>query len=82
MHTFATFAHAEVAAGLATRAHAARTAELAAEAAAAHLARGAAGPRTRLAPALRARLGEALVQAGTRLLEPVETTPLPTRTAA
>ncbi|WP_284578817.1 hypothetical protein [Streptomyces sp. 2P-4] len=78
MHTFV---HTEIAAGLATRAHAARTAELAAAAAAAHLARGAARPRTPLAPALRARLGEALVQAGTRLLEPVEAARLPTRPA-
>ncbi|MEU9176301.1 hypothetical protein AB0C90_05490 [Streptomyces sp. NPDC048550] len=46
--------------------HAARTAELAAEAAAWHLSRKAAPA----APSLRNLLGEALVSAGTRLMQP------------
>ena len=53
--------------------HAARTTELAAEAAAWHLAHEAA-PVTAIAapalPALRNRLGEALVTAGIRLMQP------------
>lgn len=59
------------------RTHAARTAELAAEAAAQRLAREAApvaGPNAGVVaaalPALRSRLGEALVTAGLRLMEP------------
>ncbi|MFD3803204.1 hypothetical protein ACFWSF_20890 [Streptomyces sp. NPDC058611] len=59
------------------RAHAARTAELAAEAAERRLAReaapvtaAAAGPVAAALPALRNRLGEALVAAGTRLMQP------------
>lgn len=49
--------------------HAARTSELAAEAAAWRLAREAA-PAAPLTPALRDRLGEALIAAGIRLLQP------------
>ncbi|MET8754426.1 hypothetical protein ABZW32_30680 [Streptomyces sp. NPDC004667] len=65
------FQHAEI--------HAARTAELAAEAAAWHLAHESAAPATpgalathaaHAAPALRNRLGEALISAGLRLMEP------------
>ncbi|MFE6848043.1 hypothetical protein [Streptomyces sp. NPDC057686] len=56
-----TFTHAEMHA----EAHTARTAELAAEAAARHLARSA-----DTTPALRNRLGEALVTAGIRLMQP------------
>lgn len=48
------------------RIHAARTAELAAEAAAWHLAH----ENAPVAPALRDRLGEALVTAGIRLMQP------------
>lgn len=52
------------------RIHAARTAELAAEAAAWRLAREAAPvpPVAALAPALRDRLGEALIATGIRLM--------------
>ncbi|WP_371678364.1 hypothetical protein [Streptomyces sp. NBC_01276] len=55
--------------------HAARTAELAAEAAAWHLAHESAAPAhsaraTHAVPALRNRLGEALISAGLRLMEP------------
>ncbi|GLX40228.1 hypothetical protein Sros01_63010 [Streptomyces roseochromogenus] len=56
--------------------HAARTAELAAEAAAWHLAHESAAPGAPAAhavhavPALRNRLGEALISAGLRLMEP------------
>lgn len=53
--------------------HAARTAELAAEAAAWHLAHESATPAAPAAhavPALRNRLGEALISAGLRLMEP------------
>ncbi|EFL15418.1 hypothetical protein [Streptomyces sp. C] len=56
-----------------TEMHAARTAELAAEAAAWRLAREAApagSPALPAMAALRNRLGEALVSAGTRLLQP------------
>ncbi|RPF40835.1 hypothetical protein EDD96_4614 [Streptomyces sp. Ag109_G2-6] len=57
-----------------TRIHAARTAELAAEAAAWRLAHEAAAPDPTTAPAapaaLRNRLGEALVSAGIRLMQP------------
>ncbi|MER8092298.1 hypothetical protein [Streptomyces goshikiensis] len=72
------FAQAEIHAST----HAARTAELTAEAAAWRLARGAAtptapAPHSRpvraalpLLPALRNRLGEALVSAGIRLMRP------------
>ncbi|MEW2417748.1 hypothetical protein AB0953_29070 [Streptomyces sp. NPDC046866] len=75
------FTHAEIQAGYATRSHAARTAELAAEAAAAGLAREAAGPRAPFAPALRNRLGEALVSAGRRLMTPAEPARFRTRAA-
>ncbi len=71
MHTFT---HDEINAGLATRMHAARTAELAAEAAARQLSRKAArATHTPLAPALRNRIGKALVSAGTRLMQPTRT---------
>ncbi|WP_405980491.1 hypothetical protein [Streptomyces sp. NBC_00158] len=60
MHTFT---HARI--------HTARTAELAAEAAAWRLAREAAPAGSPALPALRNRLGEALVAIGTRLLQPV-----------
>ncbi|MFE3991229.1 hypothetical protein ACFXPW_05900 [Streptomyces goshikiensis] len=69
------FAHAEIHAST----HAARTAELTAEAAAWRLARGAATPTAPaphalpalpVLPALRNRLGEALVSAGIRLMRP------------
>ncbi|MFD0354619.1 hypothetical protein ACFVHW_12915 [Streptomyces sp. NPDC127110] len=50
--------------------HADRAAELTAEAAAWRLAREAAPAATPALPALRNRLGEALVAAGTRLLQP------------
>lgn len=56
-----------------TRIHAARTAELAADAAAwrlAHEAASAAPAATPVSAALRDRLGEALVAAGTRLMRP------------
>ncbi|MCY0918105.1 MULTISPECIES: hypothetical protein [unclassified Streptomyces] len=61
------FAHTD----LHTALHAGRTAELAAEAAAWHLARSAApvAPEPAL-PVLRNRLGEALVAAGIRLMQP------------
>ncbi|MEU3775505.1 hypothetical protein AB0F11_20255 [Streptomyces sp. NPDC032472] len=75
------FTHDEIQAGYATRIHAARTAELAAEAAAAGLAREAAGPRAPFAPALRNRMGEALVRTGRRLMAPVEPARLHTRAA-
>ncbi|MFI9184324.1 hypothetical protein ACIGXG_19140 [Streptomyces goshikiensis] len=77
-----TFAQAEIHAEMYASAHAARTAELTAEAAAWRLARGAAtpaapAPHARLVrvvpavlPALRNRLGEALVSAGIRLMRP------------
>lgn len=67
------------------RTHAARTAELAAEAAGRRLAREAAsvtapsagaGVVAAALPALRNRLGEALVAAGTRLMQPAR---VPTR---
>ncbi|MEV0414868.1 hypothetical protein AB0I68_29655 [Streptomyces sp. NPDC050448] len=58
--------HAFTPAEIHAETHAARTAELAAEAAAWHLARETA-PAT---PALRNRLGEALVGAGIRLMQP------------
>ncbi|MEV6953912.1 hypothetical protein [Streptomyces sp. NPDC051183] len=51
------------------RIHAARTAELAAEAAEWHLAHKSA-PTAPTAPALRDRLGEVLVAAGIRLMQP------------
>ncbi|MEU9798420.1 hypothetical protein [Streptomyces sp. NPDC051000] len=64
------FAHTD----LHTALHAGRTAELAAEAAAWHLARSAApvapGTALPMLPALRNRLGEALVAAGIRLMRP------------
>ncbi|MCX5075174.1 hypothetical protein OHA84_14885 [Streptomyces sp. NBC_00513] len=64
------FAHTD----LHTALHAGRTAELAAEAAAWHLARNAAPaasePALPLLPLLRNRLGEALVAAGIRLMQP------------
>ncbi|MGW6838184.1 hypothetical protein ACWGCI_32935 [Streptomyces sp. NPDC054949] len=67
------FAHTD----LHTALHAGRTAELAAEAAAWHLARDAAPvasepalPLLPLLPVLRNRLGEALVAAGIRLMQP------------
>ncbi|MER5811657.1 hypothetical protein ABT143_26315 [Streptomyces sp. NPDC002033] len=50
--------------------HAARTAELAAEAASWRLAHEAAAATAPAAPALRYRLGAALISAGVRLLEP------------
>ncbi|MEU3406741.1 hypothetical protein ABZ766_22755 [Streptomyces sp. NPDC006670] len=53
-----------------TRIHAARTAELAAEAAAWRLTRDAAPAAAPAPAALRNRLGEALVAAGTRLMRP------------
>ncbi|MCX4526083.1 MULTISPECIES: hypothetical protein [unclassified Streptomyces] len=56
-----TFTHAEMHA----ETHTARTAELAVEAAARHLARSA-----DTTPALRDRLGEALVSAGIRVMQP------------
>ncbi|MGW0395670.1 hypothetical protein ACWDYJ_33335 [Streptomyces sp. NPDC003042] len=52
------------------RAHAARTAELAAEAAAWRLAQNSRPARTPALPALRNRLGKALVAAGIRLMQP------------
>ncbi|MFJ9648066.1 hypothetical protein [Streptomyces sp. NPDC101206] len=64
------FTPADIQAGTALPAHAARTAELAAEAAAGHLAAEAADPRRTTAGALRNRLGETLVRAGNRLLQP------------
>ncbi|KOU39007.1 hypothetical protein ADK55_34040 [Streptomyces sp. WM4235] len=61
------FAHTD----LHTALHAGRTAELAAEAAAWHLARDAAPVASEPAlPLLRNRLGEALVAAGIRLMQP------------
>ncbi|MFE2923080.1 hypothetical protein [Streptomyces goshikiensis] len=77
-----TFAQAEIHAEMHASAHAARTAELTAEAAAWRLARGAATPTAPapralpvravlpVLPALRNRLGEALVSAGIRLMRP------------
>ncbi|MFF5705416.1 hypothetical protein ACFY7H_23380 [Streptomyces sp. NPDC012794] len=56
------FTHAQI--------HAARTAALAAEAAVWHLAREAAPSPSPALPALRNRLGEALVAAGIRLMQP------------
>ncbi|KOY59596.1 MULTISPECIES: hypothetical protein [unclassified Streptomyces] len=56
-----TFTHAE----MHLENHTTRTAELAAEAAARHLARSADAT-----PALRNRVGEALVSAGIRLMQP------------
>ncbi|MFD9572703.1 hypothetical protein ACFWBI_23010 [Streptomyces sp. NPDC059982] len=50
--------------------HAARTAELAAEAASWRLAHEAAAATAPAVPALRYRLGAALISAGVRLLEP------------
>ncbi|MFD7630442.1 hypothetical protein ACFV7Q_31210 [Streptomyces sp. NPDC059851] len=61
------FTRADIQAGTALPAHAARTAELAAEAAAGSLARPA-DPTP--VSALRNRLGEALVRAGNRLMQP------------
>ncbi len=58
--------HAFTPAEIHAETHAARTAELAAEAAAWHLARETAPA----APALRNLLGEALVSAGIRLMQP------------
>ncbi|MCX5147508.1 hypothetical protein OHB36_12095 [Streptomyces sp. NBC_00320] len=58
--------HAYTPAEIHAEAHATRTAELAAEAAAWHLARETAPA----APALRNLLGEALVSAGIRLMQP------------
>ncbi|MFD8981388.1 hypothetical protein [Streptomyces sp. NPDC059564] len=52
-----------------TRIHAARAAELAAEAAAWRLAHETPAPVTPVVPALRNRLGEALVGAGLRLMD-------------
>ncbi|MFK0255725.1 hypothetical protein [Streptomyces sp. NPDC090445] len=63
------FTPADIQAGTALPAHAARTAELAAEASAEHLAREAA-PSPAPVRALRNLLGEALVHAGNRLLQP------------
>ncbi|MER5775912.1 hypothetical protein ABT144_16780 [Streptomyces sp. NPDC002039] len=64
------FAHTD----LHTALHAGRTAELAAEAAAWHLTRNAAPvapePALPALPVLRNRLGEALVAAGIRLMQP------------
>ncbi|MCX5378138.1 hypothetical protein [Streptomyces sp. NBC_00091] len=60
--------HAFPPAEIHTQSHAARTAELAAEAAAWHLAREAAPLPP--APALRNRVGEALVAAGMHLMQP------------
>ncbi|MFG2618259.1 hypothetical protein ACGFXC_11595 [Streptomyces sp. NPDC048507] len=50
--------------------HAARTAELAAEAASWRRAHEAAAPTVPAVPALRNRLGAALISAGVRLLDP------------
>lgn len=61
--------HAFTPAEIHAETHAARTAELAAEAAGWHLAREAA-PAVPAVPALRNRLGEALVSAGIRLMQP------------
>lgn len=52
-----------------TRIHAARAAQLAAEAAARRLAHESAVPAAPVVPALRNRLGEALVGAGLRLMD-------------
>ncbi|MEU9037389.1 hypothetical protein AB0D45_21160 [Streptomyces sp. NPDC048352] len=52
------------------RIHAARTAELAAEAAAWRLAREAAPATAAALPALRNQVGEALIAAGIRLMQP------------
>ncbi|MFJ5634305.1 hypothetical protein ACIQF5_16890 [Streptomyces goshikiensis] len=78
-----TFAQAEIHAEMYASTHAARTAELTAEAAAWRLARGAATGTAPapgalpvravllpVLPALRNRLGEALVSAGIRLMRP------------
>ncbi|MET9884823.1 hypothetical protein ABZZ20_17150 [Streptomyces sp. NPDC006430] len=73
--------HAFTPAEIHAETHAARTAELAAEAAAWHLAHEAA-PATPALPALRNRVGEALVHAGIRLMQPAHLSTLIQQPAA